>query len=285
MREKISKEIFDKIEEAKKLVSSQPNEAMKLSLEALNSAKYNNIPLEEAYSLLNIALVNRVLSNKSLMLDYSFKALTIFEEEGDILGQIKALNLIGIAYFYSSLYEDAYEFFIRTKKLLEIKSDPYLLSANSNNIGEIYRESSMNTKALEYYNKAKDIAKENNLELNYAAILANIGEIYFTECQYDLSIKVYMDAYKILLNNKDLVSLGELEYEIGKVHFKLGKYGEAEECFQRALSRLQSIENKFYAIDILIHLAQLYEEKDCKLALDYYDKAIEFCKLLSLIKN
>lgn len=285
MREKISKEIFDKIEEAKRLVSSQPNEAMKLSMEAFNSAKYNNLSLEEAYSLLNMALVNRALSNKSSMLDYSFKALTLFEKEGDILGQIKALNLIGIAYFYSSLYEEAYEFFIRTKKLLEIKSDPSLLSANLNNIGEIYRESSMNAKALEYYNKAKDIAKENDLEINYAAILGNIGEIYFIEGQYDLSIKVYMDAHETLLSSKDLVSLGEIEYKIGKVQFKLEKYDEAEEYFHKALSRLLSIENKFYAIDTLIYMGQIYEEKDSRMVLDYYHKAIEFCQAVESNKK
>jgi len=96
------------------------------------------------------------------MLDLSFKALNIFEMENEIIGKIKAMNLIGIAYFYSSMYEESLKYLLEVSELLEIEKDDFLLSCVLNNIGEVYRELQKYEEALKYYNKASDISQKNN---------------------------------------------------------------------------------------------------------------------------
>lgn len=276
MGKNISEGIYNKISNAKIIAPVNPDKSLEISKEAYDIAKVNNLAIEEGYALIGMVHAYRIKSDRSNMLDCSFRALSIFEARDHIDGQIKALNLIGIAYFYSSIYEEALKYFIKVEGLLEFNKDDFLLSCVLNNIGEIYRESGIYDKAMEYFERAIDIVVKNNFSSNHASILSNMGKVYFDKGEFGTALKAYYKSYDILANSNDMVSLGETENKIGEVYFKIGDIKRAEEYYNRSFERLKDINNKYYVIDALLNIAQLHQVKASRENLNFYEKAIEF---------
>lgn len=241
-------------------------------------AKEHNLELEKGYAFLGISLASRAKSDISNILNYSFKALGIFKYMNNINGQIKAFNLIGIAYFYASMYDESLEYFFEGHDLLEMNNDDFLLSSILNNIGEIYRESEIYDKAIEYYRKAIDVCVNNNYSLNQAAILGNIGDIYFAREEYKMALETYKGGYDILANGKDMANLGDIENKIGKTYLTIGDLDKAKDYYFKSYKRLENINNRYYVIDVLINIAQFYLENSLDKTLYYYEKAMEYAE-------
>lgn len=278
MQTRISKEVYDKIEKGRDIASLRPNDSLKICDEACILAKENNLFLEEGYALIGMSLASRAKSDISGMLNYSYKALAIFKDKNYIPGQAKALNLIGIAYFYNSMYEEALNCFREIIVMLEIDKDDLLLSKVYNNIGEIYREYEMYEQAMEYYNKAVEISIRNELVTNHAALLSNIGEVHFMNNQLELALEVYIKSYNIFIQGQDMLSLGEVENRIGMVYFAMKDNKNAKKYYNTAIKRLENINNKYYAIEVILNIANLYLEKKSSKVLDFYEKAMDFAK-------
>lgn len=278
MENKISKEIYKMLNEAKEISATYPDKSYKISEEVYHRAKKNNLKQEEGYALIGMALACRSKSEINKMLEYSYNSLEIFEGLQEPLGEIKSLNLIGIAYFYNSMYEQSLKYLLQALDLLEESKDYFLLSCILNNIGEVFRESVRHHRALEYFNRALKICTDINSKINTASLLSNIGEIYFIENKYEEALEYFTKSYDILINEKEMVMLGEVENKLGKVHYINGNYSKASECFFSALRRLDNVDNKFYAIDVLLNIAKLQLEKDSKEPLYYFDKAIDYAE-------
>jgi len=278
MEENLVKEIYKILDEAKKIYTSYPSKAYVMSKEAYNMAKKNNLKLEEGYALIGMASACRAKSEINKMLDYSYKALRIFEVFQVRLGQIKAINLIGIAYFYNSMYEEALKYLLQALDLLGESKDYLLLSSVLNNIGEVFRESAKYDRALEYYNSALKISIDINLKINTAAIFSNIGEIYLMVNKCTEALEYFTKSYNILMEEKDMVSLGDVENNLGRVYYINGNYSKAENYFSCALNRLENVDNKFYAIDVLMNIAKLQLEENSKKAFYYFEKAIQYAE-------
>ena len=284
MKKILSDEINNKLNYAKSIVSANPDKSMEICKEAYDLAKTNSLILEEGYALIGLALASRIKSDSSRMIDYSYRALAIFEDNNHITGQIKALNLIGIAYFYSSIYEESLKYFFRASELLELERDDNLLTSVLNNIGEIYRESDIYDEAIKYYNKAANVAV-NKYPSSHAAILGNIGKTYFEKNEFDMALEVFDKSYSIFIDGDDMVSLGEIENKIGKVYYALGDFEKAEQYYFKAYKRLEDVSNKYYVIDVLINIAQLYIERESERTLYFYEKVIEAAEMVGSQKK
>lgn len=285
MGNNISKEIYKILNEAKSISATDPNKSYTMCREVYHMSKKNNLKLEEGYALIGMSFACRAKSEINKMLDYSYKALEIFEALQDPLGQVKSLNLIGIAYFYNSMYEAALKHLVQALELLGEGKDYFLLSCVLNNIGEVFRESAQYDRALEYYNSALKICIDANLKINTASIFSNIGEIYFIENRYNEAMEYFTKSYDILIEGKDMVNLGEVENKLGKVHYINKNYSKAAECFFSALRRLDNVDNKFYAIDVLVNIANLQLNKDSNKAFYYFEKAMQYAEKTNAYKK
>jgi len=285
MKNTMSEKIYKMLDEAKDISTMYPFKSYAICKEAYDIAEKNNLIVEEGYALIGMSFACRAKSDINQMLDCSYKALEIFETVQITLGKIKSLNLIGIAYFYNAMYEDALKYLLQVLDLLDEYKDYFLLSCVLNNIGEVLRESARYEEALEYYNSALKICVENNFKINTASIFNNIGEIYFLKNKYDEALNYYTKGYEILIKENDMVMLGEVENKLGKVLYTNKDYGKAEEYLFSALSRLDNINNKFYAIDVLVNIAKLKLEKKSKDYLLYYEKALEYSEKIKAKKK
>ncbi|MDF2473673.1 MAG: diguanylate cyclase [Anaerocolumna sp.] len=278
MKSYLQKEINEKLKNAKELATMNPDKSYTLCKEAYQVSKKNSLKLEEGYALIGMALACRAKSENNKMLDYAYSALEIFEESQDTLGKVRSVNLIGIAYFYSSMYEQALKYLKQAVDLLLGCKDNYLLSCVFNNIGEVFRESVKFDAAIEYYKKALRLSIESDSKINTASILSNIGEIYFLEKKYTEAKEYFIKSYDILINENDMVALSEVENRLGNIYYINQNYSMAAEYFTTALQKIDSIDNKFYAIDILMNIAKLQFENDKKTSFSYLEKAKQYAK-------
>ena len=285
MEKTISHEIYKLLEKAKAIASVYPYKSFEISKEAYNISRKNNLKDLEGYSLISMSFACRAKTEINEMLNYSFKAFEIFEDTNEIAGKIKSLNLIGIAYFYSSMYEEALKYFLQVVDLTDQQKDDFLLSCVLNNIGEVYRESSSYNKALEYFFRTLELCEKNEFIKNSAAILGNIGEVYFRENKFDEALEFYIKSYKILAEENDMVCLGDLENRLGKIYYITGNRNKAEEYYFCALNRLEEIGNKYYAIDVMMNISELLATKDSKKSLYYCEKAIQYAEKINAKKK
>lgn len=285
MENKISHRIYEIIEEAKKISSIHPNKSFELSMEAYNMSRAESLKEEEGYALVSMAFSCRANSEINNMLKYSFQALDIFEAVGNVSGQISAFNLIGIAYFYNSIYEDSLKYLLQASDLLNTQKNDFLHSCVLNNIGEVYRESNVYGKAMEYFDEALKICKIKGYSMNMAAILGNMGDIYLLENKYSEALDNFNKSYNILIKEHDMISLGEAENRLGKGYYFIGNREKAEEYYFCSLNRLNNINNKYYAIDTLVNLATLYVKKDLNKAIKYYETAMHYARDISSSKK
>jgi diguanylate cyclase (GGDEF)-like protein len=272
----IAEVVMKKIGEAKKISFKQPSLAFDMSKEAYDIAKANELKLEEAHALSAMALACRSMTKLNDCFSYAFDAFKLFELYNNPLGVAGALNLMGVVYFYYAMYEPALEYFLKALHLLEETEDYITMSRLYNNMGEVYREVENLDDALISYNKALNLCEKYNYLNNTAVILANMGEIYFKKKDYSYSFECYKKSYDILIKHDDITALSEVENRIGKIHFIQNEFDKARACYNNALTQLEKIENKFFAIGVLINLAELEMIANEELFLFYLAKAVKY---------
>jgi len=283
MTDTYSKVIADLLDKSKSIVNTKPNESLSLCKKALDISIEHSLKIEEAYSYLGMAHVHRTNSEPSSMLEVLFKAMNIFENENESIGLIRSLNLIGVAYFYSSMYDKAIGNFLEGLKLLDNFDDDNLKLSLLNNIGEVYRESGKYKQAEEFYNTAIELCDKNNILHSKAIINGNIGEIYFAEKDYKKALEFFILSYNELLNIDDEISLGEVENRIGKIYHVLGNNELALKYFNSAYDRLEHIDNKYFVIDVLINIGQLNINNEG--SLKYFEKACRYSEVINAKKK
>jgi diguanylate cyclase (GGDEF)-like protein len=281
----INQKIDEMLMNARSMTAEDPQKAYELSKEAYNLSANEDLKQEKGYSLLGMSLACRAKSDISLMLDHSYKALELFEDLQEPDGRVRALNMIGIAYFYNSEYEQALGNLLEAQSILGVHKDNYLLSCVCNNIAEVMRELMKFDESLEYYCRALMLSREANSRLNIASILGNIGEVYLLQDKREEALEYFKESYNILLDEKDNISLAELENKLGKLYLMNDNHSEAEGYFNSALNRMVSTDNKFYEIDVLLNLAQLMREKDKNATLYYLERAMQIAENINAKKK
>lgn len=285
MKETVSKEIYKILERSKKIAAVRPYKSYDMSMDAYNKSREYNLKTEEGYCLVAMAFACRAKSEINKMLDYSLMALEIFEDTNNADGKMRSLNLAGISYFYSSMYEEALRYFLDVSDIASMQNNTFMLSCVLNNIGEIYRESSRNEKALAYFFDSLKICQDNKYRMNEASIIGNIGEIFFNEGRYEESLDYYSRSYDILVEKNDMLTMGDIENRLGKIYLAVNNFIKAEEYFFRALNRLEEVNNKYFTIDVLMNIAELMSFKKDKKAFYYSERAMSYAEQINAKKK
>lgn len=275
---KITNSILKNLEEAKNICRIDQEKAHDIYLSVYETAKKNKLYSMQGYSLIGLALVSRIKSEVNECIKYSYSALEIFEKTHEIKGKVQAINLLGVAYYYSAMYEQALNYLFQALDIIKEHEDDYLKSCILNNIGEVFREAGRYEDSLECYHKALKYAYKNKAIYNVASIFNNIGEIQFVQHKYKEAVEYYAKGYELLINQNDMIMLGEVENNIGKVHLINMDYDKAQDFFSDAIGRLEKINNKYYIIDAYMNMAKLKTMTNNKECFLYFEKAIIVAK-------
>jgi len=285
MKEHILIKIKDVMIQAETLQYTAPNQAIELFEQALSIAKKHELKSETAYAYLGISHAARSKTDTKQMVHNGFKALDLFEELNDSFGKARALNIIGISYFYNGMYEHATKFILKSVALSKTIGNNKLLAALYNNLGEVFREAEDYKVAIDYYEMAIDACGTDELKTTRGVLLSNIGEVLSSQGKYK-EASTYLERALVLMEGESaFIVQSEAETRLGKVCYCTGNKERAKILFKQALIRLKEAGNKFYIVETLIHSAELYAEEELDRSYRYLEKALQYAESSSSRKK
>lgn len=241
----------------------------------------DEISIESAQLYYNISLVKqRILSDKTLSLQYSEKSYTIFERESAIEDMVRALITMGVQYNLLEKYDQSLSALKKAENYLETidtvyKSDWSLMI--SYNIGRLYHQKNDYETAILYYNKT---AEKNENEIYKIYIFKEILKIKIKQKEWPSVNELLNEA--LLLSQKNKQTNLEIElYWIKATFFKeRGDYVNYEKWIKHAieLAKAESYSNSLK--DMAEELANYYyEERFYKKSSEYYKLALQNVKI------
>lgn len=273
------------LDEADQIRSQYSDRAFKIYEQAYILADTSKSDKEKAYALIGMVMVARDKSDVKLMLEKAFEAIEIYKKIGDDYWYAKTQNLIGIAYFYNGMYEQASEYFLAALKACSIKASSNIKSSIYNNLGEVFRESKKYDIALEYYFSGLLESQKSNLIVNEASLLGNIAEVFLGMDRFNEALDYAERSCEILYDVDHEILLAESENRLGRIYYEMAQYDKAEALYETSFEKLEKTENAFYAIDVLINKALLYSCQDLNRAFLFLNKALRYAERSSAKKK
>lgn len=266
---------------SRELVLRTPNRALRLGKYAYRLAQKSCCEQGRAFSLLMMGHANRVLSNNIQVIQDVLIAEQIFEDLEHQEGKMRALNLLGISYFYFGKYEQALTYFSKGLVIARNIGDQFIEATILNNIGEIHRQMEQYGEALAYYEQALLISESLHNLTNIAGILLNMGHIYNRLNQDAKALSTYQESIEYSRELDEMILLGEALNSIGQIYEKSQEDQSALQYYMDSLSVLKECGNKFYRIDVLVSIGKLFINQNQDQGLAYLHEALLFAEEIS----
>ncbi len=198
------------------------------------------------------------------------KALTIYREIKDRLGEAKTLTNMGFVYDSLGDYFKAIEYYQQSLKTAKEIKDPKLEGTIRNNLGSTYYSLGNYTKAIEYQQQGLAIARENVNRSGEGYALAGLGRTSHALGNYAEAIKYDQQSLAIAQQINDHKLEEKALNNLGIVYQEQGDYTKAVEYFQQSLALAKQLNNPEGEGISLGNLGNAYE------FLGYYAEAIKY---------
>ena len=170
--------------------------------------------LAHAYQLLDIAHTRLGDGERSFL----GKALPIYEEVGDLLGQARALNNLGVYAYYEGRWENALEYYARACDVSQRAGDIVHAATATNNEAEILSDQGLLDESRELFEDALRVWRAAGYRVGIALATSNLGRVAARAGRFE-------EANELL--NEALVLFGE----IGAESLVLETWSRKAECF------------------------------------------------------
>jgi len=259
-------EITDKIdglnEHAWEVHLTEPQLALKLSLEAKELAEEHKYSKGIAYATRNIGVSHRYLSNYETALSNSLTALDMFNESGDKSGESQALVSIGAIYYYMGDYEKGLDYFLNGLEIGEEIGNKEAVTYAYNGAGYIYNILGDFEKGLNFLHTSLLLSRELENFILEATILESIAVAYLNDGQLDKAYETYITCQHLCEQNNEKRNQGYALFGIGEILFKKNKPDEAKEHFLRSLDIHKSIGYQIGMAHSLLHLGRIFLDQN-----------------------
>ena len=278
---------------------SNTKKALELSKEAWQLSHQNSYPKGIAYSQLNSAVCNFLLSNDENILENLKEALKYFESTDDKLGQTRALNFLGNVYdnygqyenglnktlkglqiasqinykegeadllsttglIYSRLsdYGNALNAFTQSLKIREESGDFKAASSSLNLIARTFSLKGDYSKALEFYNKSLNNRIEHNDTGGLPWNYIGMASLFEKMQNDEAAISHYQKSMEIIGKDGDVRVKMHCLLGLGKIESRKKNLKVALAYLNEALQIAVSLKSKPLQYDIHFALAEAYE--------------------------
>ena len=206
-------------------------------------------------------------------LDYSLKALAIYEDAKDKPGIFSALNAIGIIYGKIKDYSNALNYYFRSLTISEEIGDKKGSAITNNNIGNIYQDQRDFDKALKFAERALQSFTELDDNLGIATSFNNIGLMLKFKGNLAAAQEQFKRAYEIFYRIEYKTGLAASCNNLGELLTIQGEFKQARLYLDHALEIARETDAKYREICAYENLSNLCEEMgDFSGALEYYRK-------------
>ncbi len=210
----------------------------------LSLERWQSTPEQRARVYNYLGVIYRVLGRMEQALDYLQRALLIYQESGNRVGEARSLNDLGRVYGEMGNRDRARSDYEMALQISREQGDQAGEGSALNNLGWVYIVLRQDKQAQEFYEQALGIFREMGDRLGEASTLNNLGRVYEDLSQRQQAQLHYEQALQIFREERDRRGEAWSLNNLGKVFRKLGKYEQALEYLQQALAIRREIDRK-----------------------------------------
>jgi len=222
-------------EEAWSKRESSSQQAMDLANEAFQKSTEINYNRGKAFSLLNLAVCNRYLSNYYDSLNYCLEAKPLFELLKEKNGLASVYSCIGTDYFEFGDYENSLHFHLHALKLRQELKNAADQSSSLFNIAGVYASIKDYDNALDYYSRSEKIARELSDKTNWTKILNGIGGLHMMRSDFEKAIECYIQSVNIKKEIGKIRSTASTLHNMGDCYIDMKEFDQARECLKDSM--------------------------------------------------
>lgn len=188
----------------------------------------------EAISYSNLSLIYYYQGKYSLQVNYSLKAIAMFEQLNDL--QRLAYEYGGFGYSIKRRNMPQALYYMRKgKKLAESQKDTVSLLSIYNNYGVLKEMSNEPDSALYFYKKGLRYKEAVRDSIGIPYSINNIAGIYAIKKKYAAAEKLYDQALSMRIRLKDDVGIAENYSYFGDLNLLIGNYRKALGYYRKTL--------------------------------------------------
>lgn len=236
--------------------------------------KWHPEPSQEARIYHHLGVIYRMLGRMERAREYLEKALHIYEEQSDILGEGMTLNDLGRVYAELGRMERARGDYEQALHKYREQGDLVGEGCTLNNLGWVYITLGQDEQAQDYYERALSIFTEVGDRKGEAEALNNLGRVYEDLGNMEQAQDYYERALSIFRDVGSRKGEGWSLNNLAKAYRKLGQNDQALKCLEQALSIRREVDRRGEG-RTLKNLGTVYESLGQKQrAMDYYKEAL-----------
>jgi len=207
-------------------------------------------------------------------------ALPIYEELGDLGGQARVLNNLGIEAYYEGRWDEALDLYERSRELRRRTGDVTEVALQTNNIGEILSDQGRLADAEELFRQAQEVADAAGSNLISVVARSNLGRAAARAGRYDEAEQRLEDALTGFREMGGAMFVVETEARLAELEALRGRPAEtilraqAPLTSAREVGGLAPLEALLYRVIGMAH-AQLGEPAA---ALEAFDTSVEIAR-------
>jgi tetratricopeptide (TPR) repeat protein len=180
--------------------------------------------LAHAYYLLDMAQTR--LGRPST--EFRHLALPIYEEIGDLLGQAKVLNNLGVDAYYEGRWDEAVELYGRCRAVAQQAGDVVYAAIATNNAAEILSDQGRHDEARAQFEDALRTFRASKWMLGVPLVTSNLGRLSARAGGLDEAEQLLRDAIEACRALGADTWVTEAQGRLAERHVLAGEYGAAE---------------------------------------------------------
>lgn len=173
-------------------------------------------------------------------------------------GEVWAYNDLGVNYKSKGAYPEALEVYFKALHIYEEQGDKEGIGVESVNIGTIYYHQQDYPNALDWYGKGLKIAEERNDTTRICNVLGNIGIVYSVQGKNSEALACELKSLKLAegLNRKSAILTATTN--IAATYYDLKRYPDALAYFFKALYLARELGDKLVTATNLGNIGEVY---------------------------
>ena len=226
--------------------------------------------LGEARTLNNMGLVQGALGNTQEALVLFEQSLPLSEKVGDRPMQATILSNMGLTYDGLGEKEKALDFYTRSVTIARELGDRQIEGTLLNNIGYAYDAIGEKETALDYYDQALPLLRAVGDRRMEATVLNNVGLVYDSLGDKQQALDFYDQSLPIIRSIGDPTMEATVLNNVGLAYDALGEKQQALDAYQKSLPLSEAGGARAMAATTLSNIGLVYY------SLGEYDQALDF---------
>jgi tetratricopeptide (TPR) repeat protein len=251
---------------------------LELYLQLLPLDKWHPERSQEARICNCVGVVYRMLGRMEQAREFLEKALQIYTEEGNYLGEGRVLNDLGRVFADLGNKERARGDYEEALRIYQEQEDQLGEGSALKNLGWVCITQGQSKQAQRYYEQALSIFREIGDRIGEGATLNNLSRVYEDLGQMERAQEYYEQALGIFMEERDRMGEAWSLNNLGKIYRKLGQHEQALQYLEQALNIRKEIDRRGEG-RTLKNLGTVHEKLGNKQqALQYYKEALNIAQ-------